>query len=597
MCGIFALVSKTTLNTGTVTRQALCDLEYRGYDSWGVCALDKDKFFLKKSVGKISESDPEDFSDVKGAMAIGHSRWATHGGVTEANAHPHVSLDKTVAVVHNGIIENYEVLRLFVARRREKSVSEIFVSETDTEVIPHLIEIFMMEGKSFEDAFYETGKMLDGRFAVVAVTKQSPYLMAMRKGSPLVLGKNDHGYFLASDVPAFLDHTRTVLYPTDETYIKISSSEVMVRGLQDRKKIENEWNEVTWDKTSATKEGYPHYMLKEIFEQQESIDRAIRQDEKKINALLGFFKKKEHLFFIGCGTAGKMAKLGEMYFAKLGNVLGQSFVGSEFGPYQKFLDKKSLIIAVSQSGETADVLEAIAVGKKQGAQVVSLLNVVDSSMDRMSDESIFIHAGPEIAVASTKAATAQIALLLLLAYARGGRIAEGKHLLRKAVKLLGTWLTTERSHDIASVAFKLKDSESLYIIGRGYNAPIAHEGAIKIQEVSYIHAEGFPGGELKHGPIALIEKGTPVIALIANDETRRDMESNTTELKARGAYIIGISPDPSPLFDEWIQVPDLGDASPIASIIPIQLLAYHLALIRGNDPDKPRNLAKSVTVK
>lgn len=614
MCGIFGYVGTRSGDVALLTHRALRDLEYRGYDSWGIAAMTPEGVYLRKSVGKISDTNENELRGILGKMAIGHSRWATHGGVSEANSHPHFNRDKTIAVIHNGIVENHNELRAFLTTKLGVKHDDLFVSETDTEVIPHLIDYYLSkEGKNFEQAFVETGKMLEGRYAVVVMKKGEPYLLAMRDGSPLVLGVGEDDYYLASDVPAFLDYTRTVCYPGDREYLKVFADSMMMRSLETGTKVDPKWTQILWDKASATKEGHPHYMLKEILEQPLALDKAIHQEDGKILEAAKMMKEAEHLFFIGCGTAAKMAKLGELYAASVGGKQATAFVGSEFQPYEQFLDRKSVLFAVSQSGETADVLEALATGKKKGAKIVSLLNVVGSSMDRMSDQKLFINTGPEIAVASTKAATAQIAVLILLAHAlaKNGKekLAEGKHHMRKVVKDVKSWLTPDLSYEIKKVAEKLIQGgtlridaqgstlNDLYIIGRGLNAPIAHEAAIKIQEVSYIHAEGFPGGELKHGPIALIQKGTPVIALIANDETKRDMESNTTELKSRGAYIIGISPAHSPLFDEWIQVPDLGVASPIASIIPIQLLAYHLAVLRGNDPDKPRNLAKSVTVK
>lgn len=582
-----------------MTNKALCELEYRGYDSWGIAAETGSGMFETKAVGKISLAPLGALKGVMGKMAIGHSRWATHGAVTEANAHPHFNSAHTIAVIHNGIVENHEDIRNFLRAKLGTALADkLFVSETDTEVIPHLIDYFIAkEGKTFEVAFVEAGRMLEGRFAVVVMKLGEPYLLAMRDGSPLVIGKGAHEFFLASDVPAFLDYTRTVLYPGDNEYVKVSADAILSRELATGKKVDHEWVTITWDKGSATKEGYPHYMLKEIMEQPLALDKAIRQEDSKLEEFARLMKESEHLFFIGCGTAAKMAKLGELYAARVAGKLANAYVGSEFAAYSQFLNKKSTIFAVSQSGETADVLEGLRVAEKEGARIVALLNVVGSSIDRMSKKTLFINAGPEIAVASTKAATAQIAVLILVAHALGKKLPEGKHLMRGAVKDIKAWLTVDRSREIRRIAEQLVKKNDLYIIGRGLNAPIAHEAAIKIQEVSYIHAEGFPGGELKHGPIALIEKGTPVIALIPNDETKRDMESNTMELRSRGAYVIGIAPENSKLFDEWIQVPDVGLASPIASIIPIQLLAYHLAVLRGNDPDKPRNLAKSVTVK
>lgn len=598
MCGIFGYIGANEKEVALMANKALRELEYRGYDSWGIAADTGNELFSLKAVGKISLAPQDALRGIRGKMSIGHSRWATHGRVTEANAHPHFNRDKSIAVIHNGIVENHEEIRAFLRGKLGPSADQLYLSETDTEVIPHLIDYFIThEGRTFETAFVEAGRMLEGRYAVVVMKRGEPYLLAMRDGSPLVIGRGTHEYFLASDVPAFLDHTRTVLYPGDREYVKVTADTMMLRDLDSGKKVDREWVEVTWDKGSATKEGYPHYMLKEIMEQGESLDRAIRQEDAKLEEFARLMKESEHMFFLGCGTAAKMAKLGELYVARVAGKLASAYVGSEFAAYGQFLNKRSTIVAVSQSGETADVLEGLRVAEQEGARILSLLNVVGSSIDRMSRKTLFLNAGPEIAVASTKAATAQIAVLILIAHAIGKKLAEGKHLLRGAVKDVKAWLTTDLSHDIKAIAKKLVAHNDLYIIGRGLNAPVAHEAAIKIQEVSYIHAEGFPGGELKHGPIALIGDGTPVIALIPNDETKRDMESNTMELRSRGAYIIGIAPENSKLFDEWIPVPDLGLASPIASIIPIQFLAYHLAVLRGNDPDKPRNLAKSVTVK
>src|SRR3989344_2503923 len=585
MCGIFAYIGGQPKEVALMTYWALRDLEYRGYDSWGIAAMTPDSVFVRKSVGKISDANESDMRGISGKMAIGHSRWATHGGVTEATSHPHFNRDKTIAVIHNGIVENHNELRAFLCAKLGLKHEELFVSETDTEVIPHLIDYYLSkEGKNFEQAFVETGKMLEGRYAVVVMKKDEPYLLAMRDGSPLVLGVGEDDYYLASDVPAFLDHTRTVCYPGDREYLKVSADGMMMRSLENGTKVEPKWIEIVWDKVSATKEGHPHYMLKEILEQPLTLDKAIHQEDDKVLAVAKLMKDSEDLFFIGCGTAAKMAKLGELYAARVGGRLATAFVGSEFKTYEQFLGRKSLLFAVSQSGETADVLEALSIGEKKGAKILSLLNVVGSSMERMSRQTLFINTGPEIAVASTKAATAQIAVLILLAFAlqKNGKekLAEGKHLMRSVVKEIKQWLTHDLSYEIKKIAEKLFQGRTLnsncqgstlsdlYIIGRGLNAPVAHEAAIKIQEVFYIHAEGFPGGELKHGPIALIQKGTPCIALIPNDEAKRDMESNTTELKSRGAYIIGISPIHSPPFAQRIQDHDLGVASPIANIIP-----------------------------
>jgi len=600
MCGIFGYIGNRETDVADMVHRALCELEYRGYDSWGIAASGETGIVMRKAVGKVTEARLDGFLGTKGRMAIGHSRWATHGSVSETNSHPHRNRDGTIVVVHNGIVENHLPLRSFLAKKLGIPVHSLFVSQTDTEVIPHLIDYFMQTGKSFEDAFVEMGRMIEGRYAIVAMKHDEPYMLALRDGSPLVLGKGTDGYFLASDVPAFLDHTRTVCYPSDHEYIKLFHDRLVVNNLDDGTCASHKWTEVLWDKASATKEGYPHYMQKEIMEQPATIDKAIHQESETFQTVAAMMNDAEQLFFIGCGTAAKMAALGELYMARIGKKLSRAFVGSEFAAYEQFLSGSSLLFAVSQSGETADVLEALRAGEKHGARICSLLNVLGSSMNRASDETLFINTGPEIAVASTKAATAQIAVLLLLAHAVAGKLPEGRDLMQNVVMLLRDWVTPSLSHEVRLIAEKLAQANDCYIIGRGLHAPIAHEAAIKIQEVSYIHAEGFPGGELKHGPIALIQSGTPVIAFVANDETLGDMHSSATELKCRGAYLIGIGPirpANSDLFDEWVATPDLGHASPIASLIPIQLLAYHLAVLKGNNPDKPRNLAKSVTVK
>lgn len=597
MCGIFGYIGKRNADVALMTYWGLRDLEYRGYDSWGIAAATANGFFVRKSVGKISETDEHEFRGISGKIAIGHSRWATHGGVTEVNSHPHFDKTKSIAVIHNGIIENHEELRAFLEKGFGVRREELFVSETDTEVVPHLIRYFIdKEGKDFEDAFVAAVLRLEGRFALVAMKLGESYVLATREGSPLVVGHSADGFFLASDVPAFLDYTRTVYFPGDREYVRVSAEGCIVRELDTQEKVEEKWVEIEWDKSSATKEGYAHYMLKEMLEQPAAIDQAIRQEDAKLQSAVALLRKADRIFLVGSGTAGKVAKLGEILFAQAG-LHATAIVGSEHRMYARLVTKKSVIVAVSQSGETADVLEMLEGAKKIGAKVISILNVIGSSMDRLSDQTLLINVGPEIAVASTKAATAQIAVLLLLAGVIEGKLPERKHELRKAVKELKNWLTPDLVRQIKKVAETMKNDEDCYLIGRGLNAPIAHEGAIKIQEVSYVHAEGFAGGELKHGPIALISVGTPAIALIPNDETKREMESNMTELKARGARIIGIAPEPNKLFDEWIPTPDVGIASPVALVVPLQILAYHLAVLRGNDPDKPRNLAKSVTVK
>ena len=533
-------------------------------------------------------------------IALGHSRWATHGGVTEINAHPHMTEDKEVVLVHNGIVENFFELKEELMKNGVK-----FRSETDTEVIVHLIKLYLHEG--FEEAVKKALKRIKGRFAIVVLTKSENKLIAARVGSPLIVGINNGGdschgplyneYFIASDIPAFLEHTKQVMYLDDNQMVTIDQNGTHFYDLTTDKRIEKRIVTIDWNLQSAEKGDFEHFMIKEIMEQKDTIRRALNQDTGKIMELAQAIENSYGTFLVGCGTAGKVCMVAEYLFAHIAKRHMNVSFGSEFNHYKNFITDRSLMIAVSQSGETADTLEAIQVAKSKGAKVASIVNVETSTMARMSDYVIPVKAGPEKAVASTKATTSQIAIMTLLAYALEKRLNEGEQLLIYTASRINDMLNPRFETYINSVAERIYNCESMYIIGKDMNYPIALEAAIKLQEVSYIHAEGFAGGELKHGPIALIAKGTPVIAIVANDEYKSEILSNAMEIKSRGGYIIGVSPEDSEIFDQWIRVPDAGNASPIVNIIPIQLLAYKLAVLRQNNPDMPRNLAKSVTVK
>jgi glutamine---fructose-6-phosphate transaminase (isomerizing) len=587
MCGIFGY-SGLKDNSLELVIRGLQKLEYRGYDSWGVATELDGKLFVQKKVGKISEADPDDFKDKKSHLAIGHTRWATHGGVTDVNAHPHFSNDKTIAVVHNGIIENYEEIR------RELG-EENFISETDTEVIPQLIAKYRKDN-DFKDAVFKATQRLKGRYAIVVMNIGENYLIAARRGSPLIVGVGNGEYFLASDIPAFLEYTQNVNYLDDDEMVVVDGG-VEFFNLTTGEPVKKRLINIDWKAESAEKGEYDHFMLKEIMEQKETILRAINQDTGDIMYVAQKIRESRGCFLSGCGTAGKVCMAAEYFFSIIAKRHVNFAPASEFPIYHHFLRPESLLIVISQSGETADVLEAMDAAKKKGAKVLSIVNAEGSTIARNSDFSFHIKAGPEKAVASTKAATSQMALLLLIATAMTGELQEGRRLLAEVASKINDMLNPRFLTYIKNVAEKIKDHENCYIIGKAENYPMALEAAIKIQEVSYVHAEGFAAGELKHGPIALITKGTPCISLVANDEVRQDIISNTMELRARGAYIIGISPEKQKVFDEWIKVPDVGVASPLVNIIPIQLLAYYIAVLRGLDPDMPRNLAKSVTVK
>ncbi len=600
MCGIIAYSGGK--DAAGVVLEGLKKLEYRGYDSWGIAALTSNTaqpFSVIKKTGKIGEVSLESVkAAVKGEnhVALGHTRWATHGGVTEQNTHPHFDCRQRIAVVHNGIVENHQQLKEELA-----SKGHVFASQTDTEIIPHLIEEYS-EGADFGAAASKAANRLHGRSAFVAVDSVSKTIVAVRKGAPLIIGVHENSseeFFVASDITAFLDHTNKVKYLDDSEMAVVGGGSDGVRffGLETGDEIRKRVVEIHWHQDKIEKEGYDHFMIKEIMEQKETLLRAISQDDAKLLTVAESIKSAFGTFFVGCGTAGKVCMAADYLFSKIARKHVNSVVASEFANYQEYLTPKTLMIAVSQSGETTDVLEAIEVAKAKNVRVISLLNVFGSTMMRMSDDFFMVNAGAERAVVSTKATTAQLAVVMLLAYATAGKLQEGKLLLINAASAVNDMLNPRYDEHIKKLALLLHEKSDAFIIGRGLNYPIALEAAIKLQETCYLNAQGFAGGELKHGPLALIEEGTLCIALVPNDETKAAMLGNATEVKARGGYIVGIAPENNAVFDYWIKVPDLGNASPIVNIIPVQVLAYHMAVLRGCDPDYPRNLAKSVTVK
>ena len=601
MCGIFAYIGARD-DAPELLIEGLKKLEYRGYDSWGIAYKKGRNLVIHKETGKISDFDSKNLDksslgigeteDDDLFVAISHTRWATHGGIHEKNAHPHASANGEIVIVHNGVLENFDQLK-----KRLKKAGHKFKSETDTEIIAHLIETHLEDENSLKQAVIKTTKELEGRYAFVVINRSDNLIIGARRGSPLIVGKGKDEFFLASDIPPFLKYTNKVMYIDDNELVEINKKDINFYNISTGEKIDKRVVEIDLTEESAEKGEFPHFLIKEIMEQKETLHRAINQDEALIEKAAKAIKGAFGTYFIGCGTTGKVAMVGEYLFAEIAHRHVNTTFGSEFSNYQNFIGEKSLLIAISQSGETADTLEAIEVAQKKKANVMSIVNVESSTMARISDIVIPIKVGIEKAVVSTKATTAQIAILTLLAYACDGGVEKGKKLLIDTVSQINDMLNPRYEEHIEKLAKHLQEVESMYLIGRGKNYPIAMEGAIKIQEVSYIHAEGFAGGELKHGPIALISEGTPCIALVANDKSKNEIISNAIELKARGAYIIGISPENNEVFDYWIRVPDVSHASPIVNIIPIQILAYKLAVLRKNDPDQPRNLAKSVTVK
>ena len=604
MCGIFGYIGKRN-DAAKVVFEGLKRLEYRGYDSWGIVAKQETRnrkqetgdLIIEKHVGKISDSSLNSkLLTLNSNIALGHTRWATHGGVTVANAHPHLDCTGKIAVVHNGIVENFQKLKKELEVKGHK-----FVSETDTEVLAHLIEQelgarpeFAVE--SLKDAVKKAFSKIQGRNAFVVLASDGT-MIGVRDGSPLVFGKGNGEYFLASDVPAFLEKTRQVIFLDDGQGVVVTDRGFKVYDFVSGKVILPKIERISWTIAQAEKGKYPHFLLKEILEQPQTIAASISQREHEIERLAKMIKVAHGSFLVACGTASYAALYGTYVFSQIAKKHINWAIGSEFGDYQHFLTGETLVIAVSQSGETADTLEAVKIAKDRGAKTVAVVNVMGSSLMRMTDFSILTNAGPEIAVVSTKAFTSQLSVLQLLAYAAIGEFKIGQKIVQKTAEEIDKMLKPTFFKHVRGVAKKLKASEHIYVIGKGQNYPIALEAALKIKEASYIHGEGFAAGELKHGVITLIEKGTPCIVLFGNDDDRDYSLGSAMEMKARGGYIIGIGPKHNEVFDEFIKVPDIPETCAIINTIPVQLLAYYLAVFRGNNPDRPRNLAKSVTVK
>jgi glucosamine--fructose-6-phosphate aminotransferase (isomerizing) len=585
VCGIIAFKSKDKVSVNDYLVEGLKKLEYRGYDSFGM-AYKSNSVDIIKRVGKIGE-----FCFDKGIVSeqgIAHTRWATHGGVNEINAHPHYSKNKKIVVVHNGIIENYQEIKNFLLNEGYE-----FISETDTEVIPHLIEYFMNSGNNFLNATKLALKEIEGSFAVVIMHENE--MIGARNGSPLVIGLKDRNYFMASDIPAFLKHTNKVIFLEDGEMAYIDkNNNIEFYKYESGEIIQKNTKEVNYGVGEAEKGSYPHFMLKEIEEQKYTIKRAIQQDKELIRKVVEEIKNAKGVFFVGAGTSYHACFAASYLFSHIAKMHVNVVLASEFPNYEDFINEKTLVIALSQSGETADVLEAVKSAKRKNAKVISIVNVVGSSLTRLSDYNIMMNAGPEICVLSTKSYTSQLAIIILLAYKIIGKEKVAKETIGKVSNIVPKII--ENREKIFKIAEKLKDKKDIFLIGRNSEYPTALEGALKIKEVSYIHAEGFAGGELKHGTIALIEKGTPVI-VFCSEKTKKQIISNAMEVKARGAYVIGIGKEDNEVFDDFLSVDDIKNANNILMIIPIQVLAYKLAVLRGLDPDKPRNLAKSVTVK
>ncbi len=600
MCGIVGYTGKNSALTPVV--DGLRKLEYRGYDSAGI-ALPTEigkPLFIEKKAGKLKNLEDALAKTPNATSGIGHTRWATHGGPTDTNAHPHLDNEGKLALIHNGIIENYVHLRSELEKRGHK-----FKSETDTESVVHLLSDARKEHNGdLAAAMRQVCKQLKGSFTLLAIHSDDPsHIVGARRNSPLVVGVGNGENFLASDVAAFISHTKIALELGQDEVVEITPNSVEVTNLAGQI-VKSKQYEISWDASAAERGGFSHFMLKEIYEQPKAIADTLigRLDGLELNLK---FKKFEKIVIIACGTAYNAGLVGKYAIEKWGQIPVDVELASEYRYREPSLDKKTLVIPISQSGETMDTLMALRYAKSKGAKIFSVCNTNGSTIGRESDAVLYTHAGPEIAVASTKAFATQLIAMYLIGLEIGKQL---NNLSKKEIKEIIEQLSAlpakveqilETVEPLRELTRKFKDSESVLFLGRHVGFPTALEGALKLKELAYMHAEGFAGGELKHGPIALIDKGTPVVAIMPYEDSvlAEKMASNIQEVKARGAVVIAISEFDFVGADHLIRIPQTDPLlQPVLSVVPLQVIAYEMAVARGNDVDQPRNLAKSVTV-
>ena len=600
MCGIIGYTGKNSALATLI--DGLRKLEYRGYDSAGI-ALPVEigqPLYIEKRAGKLKNLEDVLINTPNSTSGIGHTRWATHGGPTDTNAHPHLDNEGKLAVIHNGIIENYVQLRAELEKRGHK-----FKSETDTESVVHLLSDARKEHNGdLAASMRSVCKQIKGSFTLLAMHSDAPaHIVGARRNSPLVVGIGKGENFLASDVAAFISHTKIALELGQDEVVEITPSSVVVTDLSGQI-VNAKQYEISWDASAAERGGFSHFMLKEIYEQPKAIADTLigRADGLNLNIK---FKKFEKIVIIACGTAYNAGLVGKYAIEKWGQIPVDVELASEYRYREPSLNKKTLVIAISQSGETMDTLMALRYAKSKGATILSVCNTNGSTIGRESDSTLYTHAGPEIAVASTKAFATQLIAMYLIGLEIGKKLG---HLNKNQVISINEQLTQlpakveqvlETVEPLRELTRKFKDAQSILFLGRHVGYPTALEGALKLKELAYMHAEGFAGGELKHGPIALIDKGTPVVAIMPTQDSvlAEKMASNIQEVRARGAVVIAISEFDFAGADHLIRIPNVDLLlQPILSVVPLQVLAYEMAVARGNDVDQPRNLAKSVTV-
>ena len=598
MCGIIGYIGKK--DTAPLLVEGLKKLEYRGYDSAGICVIENGQLTTIKKKGKILELAKElEKNKPVANIGLAHTRWATHGEPSEKNAHPHLDCSGKIAIVHNGIIENHHALRRLLLKEGHN-----IVSDTDSEVIAHLIEKFYKG--DLEIALRQALELLEGAYGLAVLSQDENRIIVARRGSPLVIGVGDDEMFIASDVPAILEHTKKVIYLSDDEMAIVSGDKYVIKNLKGQE-LDKKIHDIKWDVAQMEKKGFKHFMLKEIFEQPEAIANTLRGRIKDGQIKLSIKtdpKKIKRIVITACGTSWHSALIGKHLLESITGIPCEVDYASEFRYRDPIITSDDLLIVISQSGETADTLAALKEAKAKGADTLGIVNVVGSTITRVVESGIYLHVGPEIGVASTKAFTSQVVALLLFAlYLRQQKgLSLDKNILEALDDLPKKIADTLSISDkVKTIAQQFKDSTNFLYLGRGLNFPVALEGALKLKEISYIHAEGYPAAEIKHGPIALIDKKMPVVFLATKNNLSQKILSNIQEVRARGGIIIAITSENDSeikkLVDYVIEVPSIIDElSPLINVIPLQLLAYYIADMKGLDVDKPRNLAKSVTV-
>jgi glucosamine--fructose-6-phosphate aminotransferase (isomerizing) len=569
---------------------SLRKMEYRGYDSVGIATITDDKILVRKGVGKVVEVNKSlDLGKMQGQIGIGHTRWATHGGVTDNNAHPHSACTNEIAVVHNGIIENYNELKQELILR-----GHVFKSQTDSEVIAHLLEVHYSNEQDIKKAMIKTCEILKGTYAFVAIFKDGT-ISGARLDEPLIVGISDNQYFISSDILGFLKYTDKAIFLDNKDIVVIQDENLDLFNFEGSP-LKRPITQVAWELAAAEKGAYAHYTLKEIHEQSSTIGDALTNNAQILQRFCDILANAQNVYITGSGTSYHSALILKLMLGKYAKIRSETIMSSEFEYALGQVDDNSVVIAISQSGETADVLHSVKSAKQSGAKILSIVNIPTSSLARISDCSLTLNCGPEIGVAATKSFTGQLSVI----YTIIGKLCSDSIgiPLNKTELVLAIRQILSTENDISRIVDVVQDINDIYLLGRSIHYPIALEGALKIKEIAYIHAEGIAAGELKHGPLALIDKNTVMIVINPRDATFNDTLSNAHEIKARGATVIGISDTGNEVYDHFIEIPRVSDILyPMLEVIPLQIIAYYLALKKNVDPDYPRNLAKSVTVR